>query len=407
MIYLDLFAGASGLSEGFRRAGFTPIAHIEKNSDACFTIRTRVAYHYLKERGKLKDYDKYLAGRISRDSLYQLIPSHLIDSVINAEINNDSVHSLSAKVRTRLKAAGQRAIDLIIGGPPCQPYSLLGRHRESMIRDERNFLYVPYGQFLKKFKPKAFIFENVPGLLSAKNGLHFQNIERYFNKIGYAVHAKILDSSDFGVIQKRRRVIIVGWKKGFDFGFPELAFAPKRWTVKDILSDLPRLHPGESKPVAKYTRRTNAYLKRYEIRNGARFITQNVTRPHNPNDLAIYQLAIEKWNGEQVRLKYPDIPSRLQTHRNTHAFVDRYKVVDPSGLAHTLVAHIAKDGHYYIHPDLDQCRSLSLREAARIQSFPDDFFFEGSRTAAFTQIGNAVPPLLAKAIADQIYAHLR
>jgi len=402
MNYLDLFAGASGLSEGFRRAGFTPIAHIEKNADACLTIKTREAYHYLKAEGKLKTYHRYLKGDLSRDELYEEIPQSILDSVINAEITNESVERLCTEVRRRLRAAEARSVDLVIGGPPCQPYSLLGRHRQSMVRDHRNFLYVPYGTFLKKFRPKAFIFENVPGLLSAKNGTHFRNIERYFEKIGYKVHARILDASDFGVLQRRRRVIIIGWKKRLDKGFPMPLLEQKRWTIESLLSDLPTLRPGEDIRVSKYKSRPNSYLRKYGIRNGLPFVTQNVARPHNENDLAIYKIAIDLMQRKTRRLKYPEIPKKLQTHRNKHAFVDRYKVVDYRGLSHTLVAHIAKDGHYYIHPDSNQCRSLSIREAARIQSFPDDFFFEGSRTAAFTQIGNAVPPLMAEAIARSL-----
>lgn len=118
--------------------------------------------------------------------------------------------------------------------------------------------------------------------------------------------------------------------------------------------------------------------------------------------MEIYSIAIDKWLDGKKRLKYDELPKRLQTHKNTIAFLDRYKVVDATGHSHTVVAHIANDGHYYIYPDPKQVRSISVREAARIQSFPDDYFFEGGRTAAFKQIGNAVPPLMASALAKII-----
>src|SRR6185436_4554924 len=123
---------------------------------------------------------------------------------------------------------------------------------------------------------------------------------------------------------------------------------------------------------------------------------------HNERDLEIYAIAIDKWIHGKERLKYDKLPRRLQTHNKKDIFLDRFKVVDPAGHSHTVVAHIAKDGHYYIFPDLKQVRSISVREAARIQSFPDDYFFEGGRTAAFKQIGNAVPPLMAGSIAKKI-----
>ena len=145
----------------------------------------------------------------------------------------------------------------------------------------------------------------------------------------------------------------------------------------------------------------------FELRNGVDFVTQHIARPHNVRDLKIYQIAINKWLNESKRLKYPDLPSALKTHKNEKAFVDRFKVVDINGLSHTMVAHIAKDGHHYIYPDTKQVRSISVREAARIQSFPDDYYFEGGRTAAFRQIGNAVPPLMAKEIACQIKKQLQ
>ncbi len=391
------------MSEGFKRSGLNPVAHIEMNRDACNTIKTRAAFHYLKSINKTERYYEYISNNLRpRESLYKEIPQSLIDSVINIEIRNGTIDFVFNKINSLLKAQKQEKIDLIIGGPPCQAYSLLGRHQDDIERDRRNFLYVQYGKFLEKFKPKSFVFENVPGLLSANNGKHFENIKKYFRKRGYEIYDKTLNASDFGVIQSRKRVIIVGWKQENDFGFPDIPEHPKQWIVKDALSDLVPLEPGEIRMKAEYQMAANDYLKKYEIRNGCDFVTHNIARPHNPNDLKIYRFAINKWNNEKVRLKYTDLPENLITHKNTKAFLDRFKVVDGDGISHTVVAHIAKDGHHYIHPDIEQCRSLSVREAARIQSFPDDFYFEGSRGAAFTQIGNAVPPLMSYAIAQRI-----
>lgn len=403
MNYIDLFAGASGMSEGFKRSGFNPVAHIEMNQDACNTIRTRVAYHYLKSINKLETYYDYIGNKIQlREQFYAEIPQEQLDSVINAEITDLNISSLFTQIQSLLKSQKEDKIDLIIGGPPCQAYSLIGRHKEFIERDQRNFLFVQYGKFLKEYSPKAFVFENVPGLLSANKGRHFENMKKYFRKIGYEIYVEILDASDYGVLQSRRRVIIVGWKKEFDFGFPTIPKHEKIWTINDIFSDLTELKPGETKMITLYKTETNEYLKKYQIRNGIDFVTHNIARQHNKNDLEIYKIAIEKWNNENIRLKYTDLPERLITHKNTKSFLDRFKVVDKAGVSHTIVAHIAKDGHHYIHPDSEQCRSLSVREAARIQSFPDDFYFEGSRTAAFTQIGNAVPPLMSYAIAQKM-----
>ena len=127
-----------------------------------------------------------------------------------------------------------------------------------------------------------------------------------------------------------------------------------------------------------------------------------MARTHNDRDLEIYKIAIDKWLNGKERLKYGDLPERLKTHKNQNSFVDRFKVVDINSYSHTVLAHIAKDGHYYIYPSTEQVRSLSVREAARIQSFPDDYYFEGGRSAAFKQIGNAVPPLMALKIAEEI-----
>ena len=397
--FIDLFAGASGMSEGFIRAGLNPISHIEMDKYACDSIRTRAAYHYLTKNGKEEFYIDYLKGLISREELYKEVPKKILDSVLNIEITDDSIKSIFSKID---KTLIDKKVDLIIGGPPCQAYSLLGRHHENIENDPRNKLYIQYGRFLKKYEPKAFVFENVPGLLSANKGQHFKNLKAYFRKIGYEVYHDTLNAADYGVLQARKRIIIVGWKKNNDFGFPEIKKVIEEFTVNDILQDLPKLNPGDAMQVAKYTIPKNDYLQKFELRNGVDFVTQHISRQHNERDLKIYKTAIKKWNKGEERLRYPDLPKELKTHKNETSFTDRYKVVNGNGVSHTVVAHIAKDGHYYIHPDIKQCRSISVREAARLQSFPDDFYFEGSRSAAFKQIGNAVPPLMAFAIAKSI-----
>ncbi|WP_432221814.1 DNA cytosine methyltransferase [Flavobacterium sp. TMP13] len=395
--FIDLFAGASGMSEGFVKAGYIPVAHIEMNEEACYTIKTRAAYHYLKSKKKLNLYYSYIKKEITREEFYKNFPDEILNAVINIEIDDNSIKDIFKKINPQ-----NQEIDLIIGGPPCQAYSLLGRHQDNIENDPRNKLYIQYGRFLKQYSPRAFVFENVPGLLSANKGQHFKNLKAYFRKLGYEVYHDTLDASDYGVVQARKRIIIVGWKKEADFGFPDFVKTKKKYTVNDAFEDLPELKPGEGYQFINYKNKKNSYLEKFELRNGIDFVTQHISRPHNERDLAIYKTAIQKWNNQAIRLRYPDLPEELKTHKNESSFIDRYKVVNGSGSSHTVVAHIAKDGHYYIHPDEEQCRSISVREAARLQSFPDDFYFEGSRSAAFKQIGNAVPPLMAYAIAKKM-----
>lgn len=397
---IDLFAGAGGLSEGFSQAGFVPIAHVEMDNDACNTLRTRCCYHYLRSKGQLELYYGYIKGEISRQTLYTSVPTNIIDAVINVEISNDTIDCTFEKIR---KLSKGRSVDLIIGGPPCQAYSLLGRHRKEMEDDPRTLLYLQYGKFLEEFKPKGFVFENVPGLLSAKKGEHFKNLQVYFKELGYNVHFQMLNAADYGVLQNRKRIILVGWTNEQDHGFPNISTCRSEAIVNNILSDLPILKAGEVKNVAPYIGQINTYLEESGIRsNEDMFVTQNISRPVNENDASIYNYAIRTWSNKRVRVKYTDLPQKMRTQKNEDSFLDRFKVVDGNGLSHTIVAHIAKDGHYYIHPCLELCRSISVREAARMQSFPDNFYFEGSRSAMFKQIGNAVPVLMAKKIAESI-----
>lgn len=397
--YIDLFAGAGGLSEGFIREGFHPVAHVEMSKEACDTLKTRLAFHYLSQHKEQNTYFSYLQNEISREELWKSVPNEIVDSVINNEISSRTIEDIFELIDEKLHS---KKVDVIIGGPPCQAYSLVGRSRDPkrMQGDKRNFLFRYYAQFLDKYKPNYFVFENVLGLQTAGNKKYLNEMLKLFYNIGYSTDLKVLNAEEYGVLQRRRRVVIIGKRSKRKFDFPELETKPNNYQVKrDLFYDLPKLKPGEELQIAKYTMPINEYLKETKTRNGVDFVTQHIARQHNERDLEIYSIAIDKWLHGRARLKYDELPQRLQTHNKKDIFLDRFKVVDPTGHSHTVVAHIAKDGHYYIFPDKKQVRSISVREAARIQSFPDDYFFEGGRTAAFKQIGNAVPPLMSQKIA--------
>lgn len=410
MNYIDLFAGAGGLSEGFKRQGFTPVSHVEIDTGACFTLKTRIAYFHLKEKNKFEIYKHYLKGEITRNELYSFVPDELLSSVLNIEIGDKMNQLIWEKI---LQFNTPKDIDLIVGGPPCQAYSLVGRARSKskMVDDPRNYLYIQYGRFLKKFNPKAFIFENVRGLLSANEGKYFTNMQKYFRTVGFEIKPYLINAKNFGVLQNRERVIIIGISKDYyNIQFPKFEnINNMNFLVNDLLSDLPEINAGEGiDKFQKYKTPITDYLISSKIRNGIDILTHHVARPNNMQDKEIYKRVVTKWNEEKNRLNYNDLPNKLKTHNNRDSFHDRFKVVaDNEYYSQTIVAHISKDGHYYIHPDINQNRSLTVREAARLQSFPDDFYFESlsgkfSRTTAFKQIGNAVPPIMADVIAEKI-----
>lgn len=397
--YIDLFAGTSALSEGFLRCGFLPVAHVEMNTDACYTIKTRLAYHYLKENGNYSEYLKYLKQEISRQELYKLLPEKLISSVINKEISDETIDSIFASIDSILKRQRRKRVDFIVGGPPCQAFSMLNRHNSRIADDDRCLLYLQYGKFLSKYKPMGFVFENVLGLLSSKKN-HFENIKAHFKELGYKVHFVILNAADYGAMQNRERVIIFGWRKTNDRGCPMIQKIDNHWTCADLFSDLPIINAGEN--CSEYRTIPTDYLREFGLRSDNDVLTLHMARPLNSVDTEKYRMAVQMWIEEGKRIKNSDFPDEIRTINNTTSFLDRFKVVDINGKCHTVVAHIAKDGHYYIYPSMQNIRSISVREAARIQSFPDNFFFEGSRSAMFKQIGNAVPPLMAYAIAKSI-----
>lgn len=411
--FLDLFAGAGGLSEGFIQAGFNPIAHVEADVAACATLKSRQVFHWLKQQNNLKPYIDYLKGNIDRVEFWGSAPKHVLDSVINEFISKDTLNTIFSKVDHSLDG---KQIDLIVGGPPCQAYSIIGRARGNMKDDPRNHLYIQYAEFLKYYQPKYFVFENVLGLLSARNPegkLYLEKMMELFKEVGYSVEYKTLNAVDFGVLQNRKRIILIG-KKGTDHKdfYPEFKSYISIATVNDALKDLPKIQAGEGSHLpCKIVNSQSEWIKQANISTELP-VTWHQSRPNTQQDLEIYKFAVELWNLQKKRMNYNDLPERLKSHKVTTSFTDRFKVVAADlPASHTVVAHMSKDGHHYIHPDIEQNRSLTPREAARLQTFPDDYFFESqsgkpSRTSAYKQIGNAVPVLLAQVIAKAIKENL-
>ena len=405
MNIIDLFSGAGGLTEGFRNRDFNILCHIEKNKDACETLKIREAFYFLKENNKLHHYRKYLNGRISKKELLNIVPSEKIKSILNIEINKDSLEEIFNFIDSK-----SDRVDGIIGGPPCQAYSTIGRaiNEKKKKSDNRIYLYKYYLSFLNKYSPRFFIFENVKGLLSFKDVdglLLLPKIKSEFRKAGYIISDKVINSSEYGVSQNRERLFIFGLRNDVKLDknfFDELEkLKEKPLNLKSLFNDLPSINAGEEGYNYRAIRLSYEKKKYYRNLDEKIPLTLHMARPQTSNDLKIYKIVQEaKQSGRNI--KYSELPSVLQNHSNKDSFLDRFKALDGTGYSHTVVAHISKDGHYYIHPSMEQTRSITVREAARIQGFPDNYYFENSRTAAFVQIGNAVPPILAKKIADTV-----
>lgn len=409
--YLDLFAGAGGLSEGFIQAGFTPVAHVEMDEAACFTLKTRAAYHWLRANNGVNIYNQYQAGEITRNELYAAVPQNVLDTVLNYEISDDSLDEIFDRIDEILEG---EHLDLIVGGPPCQAYSVVGRARSEnkMVGDHRNYLYKLYARFLTRYHPEYFVFENVAGLKSAKEQdgtYHFDNMRDLFQECGYSTEYRVLNAKDYGVLQNRRRIILIGMQGNQEEHFyPEIPNAGfDNVTVSEVFKDLPSLQAGEGSYYSTATLPYNGeYLYNVRIKEqNQQPVTFHISRPHTEQDRSIYRIVVNKWNEKHERVEYTELPDNLKTHKNRSSFLDRFKVVAGDlPYSQTVVAHVSRDGHYYIHPDVEQNRSLTPREVARLQTFPDDYYFESQkgnpgRTAAFRQIGNAVPVRLAYCVA--------
>ncbi|AFA47442.1 DNA cytosine methyltransferase [Acetobacterium woodii] len=410
--YLDIFAGAGGLSEGFIRAGYEPVAHIEMDTAACYTLKTRLAYKWLADHNQEVLYNQYLQGIVTRAELYDAVPDELLNSVLNYEISEECLEEIFETIDGMLN---DEPLELIVGGPPCQAYSLVGRARDEngMVGDQRNYLYILYAKFLNRYHPKYFVFENVVGLFSAKDTdgeLYLEKMQQLFRECGYSIEYRLLNAKDYGVLQNRERIILVGkYGEHSDF-YPDIPAEENIYMVQSVFYDLPKIHAGEGVCTPVPTLHYNGQylyfsrIKEYDLEP----VTFHCARPHTQQDLEIYRRVVQLWNDEQKRMCYSDLPNELQSQNNLKSFLDRFKVVAANlSFSQTVVAHISKDGHYFIHPDLEQNRSLTPREVARLQTFPDNYYFESvsgkpSRTAAFKQIGNAVPVLLAEKIATAL-----
>ncbi|MCM3618449.1 DNA cytosine methyltransferase [Sutcliffiella horikoshii] len=430
MVIIDLFSGAGGLSEGFHKEGFKIVSQVEKDRWATETLKTRYIYHELKKHNDIDLYLEYLTSKKSYKSIeddreiiykkYNYLKEKLDIEILNKKFGNpandkeaSSSKEVISLIEKSLKFNNENSVSLIIGGPPCQAYSLVGRGRmgNNAEKDNRNFLFYYYLRIVQEFSPKMFVFENVPGIISAKKGGIFKEIQEQFNKIGYKLVTgpnageNVLNFADYGIPQNRKRVLLFGFKKEFNLEFPPYMDEKIYWdhelTTRNVLSDLPILSPEQGTDrLIEYDEKELTTFQTL-MRTESIGVFNHKARRIQARDRAIYKIAINKArNGE--KLNYPDLPSELKTHKNENIFKDKFKVHPEEQTPHTVVAHISKDGHYNIHYDLSQARSLTVREAARIQTFPDNFFFEGPRTAQYVQVGNAVPPLMSEIIAKTI-----
>lgn len=515
---IDIFAGPGGLAEGFSRCQahgrkvFRTALSVEKHPAAHRTLSLRAFYRQFISGEVPTAYFDRLSGKITTQELFARYPREA--AVARHEAWLAELGSQSTPVqalRDRAAAALGKTSDwVLLGGPPCQAYSLAGRSRNRGIEgyrfeaDHKTQLYLEYLQLIADFWPAVFVMENVKGLLSAqldgnsmfarilddladparaiaREGRSCRDLQRRHHYDLYPIVTArdglegftstrpadyVIRAEQYGIPQARHRVIIVGVRRDFSSRRPTLLMPHgKPVTVRDVIADLPRLRSGLSRndsperwgeTIARLGRKTwqkniavngrgnvaervgeiakqstelsdlplkqsksrnrqrNAYGLQWYESNLMSFVTNHEARTHMPSDLLRYLFAacFAEVNERSPELR--DFPKRLlPAHKNTGLailgshFADRFRVQLFDRPSTTVTSHIGKDGHYYIHPDPSQCRSLTVREAARLQTFPDTYFFEGNRTEQYVQVGNAVPPLLAHQIAAKVFELFR
>lgn len=513
---IDLFAGPGGLGEGFsaaRRRGrgmFRIALSVEKDPDAHATLMLRSFFRQFAGRHVPEAYYEYLRGELTRDDLYARYPAEAqlaAQEAWYAELGGPAAPPDLVEQRIRRSLGGAK-VWVLIGGPPCQAYSIAGRSRNRgkplyrLEDDKEHSLYQEYLRIVADLWPPVFVMENVKGLLSAtvKDEFLFDRIcddladparsrqqqgKRRYRILsleetaerslldGETVRNFVVHAERHGVPQRRHRVILLGIRE--DLGDIVPAVLPRQNPVPagDVLCGLPPLRSGLSRTNGRLTRNADSpdawlevlrgetskrwidgnqgidnredvralilatieHLRAPDADRGGEFVPGEIsvryepawyldsriggacnhaTRVHMDRDLHRYLFAacfaeVNRWS---PRLKdFP--PDLLPDHRNVDValnggfFNDRFRVQLKDQPATTITSHIHKDGHYYIHPDPTQCRSLTVREAARLQTFPDNYLFTGPRTKQYVQVGNAVPPLLARQIARTVYDMLR
>ena len=396
---IDLFVGCGGLSEGFEQSRkYKMIGAVEWEPSPVKELR-----NHLKNRWGIQD---------SEERVLQF------DIQRTEELFNGWKDKKFGESKGLDALVGNRQLDVIIGGPPCQAYSVAGRIRDEhgMREDYRNYLFESYLKVVQHYKPRVFVFENVPGILSAKPGdgsvRIIDLIQKAFADAGYAVlpdlSNAIIDMTEYGVPQNRKRIIILGVSKEhygdkaeamvekfYSSYLPEYKIE-KKATVRDAIGDLPKLRPLDE-PIS-YLGRKLSHSVSDPLING------HISRFHNKRDIELFKFLEEDIASE--RMKYTSAKSLKTLYTKLTgktSNVHKYYVLrwdEPSNL---IPAHLFKDGLRHIHPDPEQARTITVREAARLQTFPDNYYFNCSQTDAFKMIGNAVPPLFAKKVAYAIY----
>lgn len=392
---IDLFAGCGGLTDGFLQTGlYKEIASVEWLKPQVNTMRNRLKTKYNKTDAD----ERVLNFDIQREEelFYgwndkEFGQSKGLDYFVNVE----------------------NGIDIIIGGPPCQAYSVAGRVRDEngMKDDYRNYLFEHYCSIVNRYKPKLFVFENVPGILSAKpDGTPIkERIRQDFLNIGYEIIEDLsiakLDASNYSVPQKRERIIIVGLSKNF-FSAPQKTLTDfysnilpkykgkKQITVKEAIGDLPKIIPYFDE---------EHHEKRIGYQVPECKISWHEPRYQNLRDMDTFKILAEDVASGKFEYDSKKITELYEQKVGSKSPIHRYHVLEPNKPSTTIIAHLYKDGNRFIHYDPAQCRSITVREAARLQSFDDDFDFIGNRGNAYQMIGNAVPPKLAKAIGNAIF----